>query len=54
MVASGGPVFWQERAVRFEEISSLVDQSDAVEHVNAAEEEMMRVDQVVVDLGVLT
>ena len=37
-----------------EEITALVHESSAVEHVNTAQEEVMRIDQVIIDLGILT
>ena len=49
-----GPVLREEGTLEVEQFTTFVDERHAVEHVYAAEEEVMGVDQVIVDLRVLT
>ena len=53
-IDGSGPVLWQEGTLEVEQITTLVDQGDAVEHVNTAEEKVVGIDQIIIDLGILT
>ena len=53
-IVGSSPVLWQEGAVKAEQITTFVDQGDTVEHVDTAEEKVVGVDQIIIDLGILT
>ena len=53
VIGGGRPVVWEEGGVKSEEIFSFVDESNAVEHVDAAEKEVVRVHEVIINLRVL-
>jgi hypothetical protein len=54
VIVGSGPVLRQEGAFEVEQVTTTVHQGNAVEHVDTAEEKVMGVDQIIIDLRILT
>ena len=54
VIVGSAPALGQEGAVEVEKITTPVHQGNAVEHVNTAEEKVVGVDQIIIDLRILT